>query len=189
MHHKNLLPILALLLLVGCTSEPTPPTELERCIEANYAELTTHETEEEFVAPKLKSEIDSFIKELREDPEWLRLKEEDMKNYEACTARNDILWEESGADRLEFSDDWPDDREDCWELYEVTKIGVQLIYVKGLEKEYEEVMGRLEKELTDLEEKHKGEYRQTVAEEYYGPEESKKREKVAERICNAQGIY
>ena len=36
---KNLLPILALLLLVGCTSEPTPPTELERCIEANYAEL------------------------------------------------------------------------------------------------------------------------------------------------------
>jgi PBP1b-binding outer membrane lipoprotein LpoB len=44
---KNLLPVLALLLLVGCTSEPTPPTELERCIEANLSELTL--TDEEVI--------------------------------------------------------------------------------------------------------------------------------------------
>ena len=46
---KNLLPILALLLLVGCTSEPT---ELERCIEANELKINYSEKYDDFVAQR-----------------------------------------------------------------------------------------------------------------------------------------
>ena len=58
---KNLLPILALLLLVGCTSEPTPPTELERCIDANFNRIDgsfVHEIEKECGLDRV--EVDSI---------------------------------------------------------------------------------------------------------------------------------
>jgi len=167
---KNLLPILALLLMVGCTSE------LDRCLEANYAELTNKEDQEEFVASKLKSEKASFLQDFRDDPEQIRLSDQDMKWHQQ-RAENEELFDNMDSFFQEYEEFFPD-----FEMEENEEILEE-------QKEYEEVMGRLEKELTDLEEKHKGEYRQTVAEEYYGPEESKKREKIAEKICNAQGIY
>ena len=155
---KNLLPILALLLLVGCTSEPT---ELERCIEANYAELTNKTDREEFVASKLKSEMDSAVAKYGEQLD-------DLKPIDfSSEALNECYKEELTS----FVDDIKS-REACAPL-----------------NENHEDMEKLVQVVIDLEEKHKGEYRETVAVEYYGPEKTKERERFAEKICNAQGIY
>ena len=173
---KNLLPILALLLLVSCTSE------LDRCLEANYAELTNKEDQEEFVASKLKSEKESFLQDFRDDPEQIRLSDQDMKWHQQ-RAENEELFDDMDSffqDYEEFFDDF--EMEENEEILEEQK-------EYSSTKEYVDYMNMLDNKLIDLEEKHKGEYRQTVAEEYYGPEESKKREKVAEKFCNAQGIY
>jgi entry exclusion lipoprotein TrbK len=172
---KNLLPVLALLLLAGCTSEPTPPTELERCIKANYADLTNKEDQEEFIVSKLKSEIESLIQDLKDDPEQKRLSDQDLNRWHQWETKD----KENKENEEVFDDFAFEENEEILEEQEEY----------SSTKEYVDYMEKWDNKLIDLEEKHKGEYRLTVAEEYYGPEESKKREKVAEKICNTQGIY
>jgi len=171
---KKLLPILALLLLVGCTSKPT---ELERCIEANYTELTAHEAQGEFMAPKLKLEIDLFELQFWKSPELEALREGVNKIYRQCEARKEAFNQDPDSTWIE--------EEDCFELTSISKEN----------KEKELMEESLRKELVPALEKYSSVYSLTLIKEYqaslkkyYSPEESKKREKVAEKICNAQGI-
>jgi len=179
---KNLFPILALLLLVGCTSEPTPPTELERCIEANYTDLTRHPTQEEFVAPKLKSHLDFFENRFKGDfwisPEVEALTEGANKIYRECEARKEAFNQDPDSTWIE--------EEDCIELSDLSKEN----------KEKELMWKNHKKELVPALEEESSfwslnfiEQYQASLKEYYSPEKIKEREKVAEKICNSQGIY
>ena len=76
---KNLLPILALLLLAGCTSEPTTPTELERCIEVNEVKNNFVEKYDDFLVQRNSSkdigseEFSVFMETLNRVEEEIRV--------------------------------------------------------------------------------------------------------------------
>ena len=87
---KNLLPILALLLLAGCTSEPTTPTELERCIEVNEVKNNFVEKYDDFLVQRNSSK-DIGSEEFSVFMETLNRVEEEINYISSSIIRSDFL--------------------------------------------------------------------------------------------------